>query len=193
MSVIAPRHSGDASRSASGAGWAGFARRVGYAAALLPASLATMGAVAVGRPDGARAWWARAGRPDPVERTTREPGPGRLLAHAFLCLPLGLLAVVPVGMEVLFVLRGVLYPLVDRGPYDHSWGGPTVGGAWLAHFVIALPFALAALGSLWLLDRLHARLAGRLWGRRVGAAPVVTAAVAAAAGFALVVAWTHQL
>jgi hypothetical protein len=110
-----------------------------------------------------------------------------------LCVPLGLLALIPLGCEVLFVLRGVFYPLVDRGPYDHSWGGPSVGGAWLAHFGVGVPLAVAGVGVLWLLGRLHSRLAGWVWGREVGLGPFITMAAALVGGVALVIAWIHQL
>ncbi|MGW8761066.1 hypothetical protein ACWGN5_01060 [Streptomyces sp. NPDC055815] len=156
--------------------------------------MVTVGAVVAGRSDWARAWWARVDAPDPaLPAASRRPGAGRLLAHALVCVPLGLLALIPVGIEVLFVLRGVLYGLVDQGPYDHSWGGPTMAGAWITHFLVALPFAAAGLGALWLLDRLRSRLAGQLWGRRVGAGPVFALLVSSAAGVLLVIAWIHQL
>ncbi|WP_369148851.1 hypothetical protein [Streptomyces sp. R44] len=196
MSFLAARRARNsrASGSASPARTARFARRVGYAAALLPAAVVTVGAVVAGRSDRARAFWARVDEPDPaLPAVARRPGAGRLLAHALVCVPLGLLALIPVGIEVLFVLRGVLYGLVDQGPYDHSWGGPTLAGAWITHFLVALPFAAAGLGALWLIDRLRSRLAGRLWGRRVGAGPVFALLVSSAAGVVLVIAWIHQL
>ncbi|MEU2236776.1 hypothetical protein [Streptomyces vietnamensis] len=184
------RSSGPGSRVAP----ARAASRAGYAAALLPASVVTLGAVAAGRADRARAWWARAaGQQSSALSSARQPGTWRLLAHALLCVPLGLLALIPVGIEVLFVLRGVLYGLVDQGPYDHSWGGPSLAGAWVVHFLVALPFAAAGLGALWLLGGLHARLAGGMWGRRVGAGPVLALLLSSAAGIALVIAWIHQL
>ncbi|MFF0428330.1 MULTISPECIES: hypothetical protein [unclassified Streptomyces] len=196
MSFLASRRARDERPSGSGSRVlpARFARRVGYAAALLPAAVLTPAAVAVGRTDRARAWWARAGEQEPAARSSpRQPGPWRLLAHALLCVPLGLVALVPVGIEVLFVLRGVLYPLVDHGPYDHSWGGPTWGGAWVVHFLVALPFAAAALGVLWLLNRLHARLAGGMWGLRVGPWPALALLGSSVAGTVFVIAWIHQL
>lgn len=192
MSLEASQRAGNASGSGSAA--RRFARRAGYATVLLPASVATVGAVAIGRTDRARGWWARAGEQGPAARTpSGQPGAARLLAHAALCVPLGLLALIPVGIEILFVFRGVLYPLVDRGPYDHSWGGPSVGGAWLAHFVVSVPFAVAGVGALWLLGLLHTRLAGRLWGRPAGFGIFVAAAAASVCGVGAVIAWIHQL
>ncbi|MGW1122459.1 hypothetical protein ACWD5B_36000 [Streptomyces tanashiensis] len=196
MSFLASRRTRDERRRGSGSPVvpARFASRVGYAAALLPAAVVTLGALAAGRAERAGAWWARAGEQDPTTLAPeRRPGAWRLVAHALVCVPLGLLALVPVGIEVLFVLRGVLYPLVDHGPYDHSWGGPSMAGAWAVHFLAALPFAAAGLGALWLLARLHTRLAGRLWGRRAGAGPVLALLVSSVAGVLLVIAWIHQL
>jgi hypothetical protein len=48
------------------------------------------------------------------------------------------------------VRSGILYPLFDAGNLHNSWGGPTLAGAWAAHFalgigvllVISFPFAL---------------------------------------------------
>ncbi|KJY29463.1 hypothetical protein VR44_22860 [Streptomyces katrae] len=96
-------------------------------------------------------------------------------------------------MQVLFVLRGMLYPVVQAGPYTNAWGGPSLAGAWLAHFGVGLLSAVVGLGVLWSLNRLHARLAGGMWGRRVGVWPVLAVAAASAAGMMLVVAWTHQI
>lgn len=82
--------------------------------------------------------------------------------------------------------RGVLFGLVDRGPYDHSWGGPTRGGAWLAHFAVAA----AGLALLWCVAYLDDRLGARfVRGERTGAWVLL----ACAAGAVFVVAWVHQL
>jgi hypothetical protein len=48
------------------------------------------------------------------------------------------------------VPNGILYPLFDSANLNHSWGGPTLAGAWAVHLalglalllVVALPFAL---------------------------------------------------
>jgi hypothetical protein len=105
---------------------------------------------------------------------------------------LGTLALLPVGLEVFFVGRGVLYGVVDQGPYDHAWGGPTRAGAWLAHFGIGLLFAAAGLALLWCIAQLHRKLGARCCGKRTGACVVPTAVLAAAAGVVLVLAGLHQ-
>ncbi|MEU3911500.1 hypothetical protein [Streptomyces sp. NPDC029721] len=197
MAAIAPHHrttAATAARPRPGVLRSRFVRRVGHAALLLPAVLGTAGAVVVGRADAARRWWARSGELGAAARAGHAgPGGARLLAHSLLCLPLGLLALIPLGMQVLFVLRGMLYPVVQAGPYTNAWGGPSLAGAWLAHFGVGLLSAVVGLGVLWSLNRLHARLAGGMWGRRVGVWPVLAVAAASAAGMMLVVAWTHQI
>ena len=207
MSAIASRRTADSTRTAvgsdadsgSGSGAkirrSGFVRQIGYGAALFPASLATLGAALVGRPSGVRRWWARASGQDAAvqQGSGRQPGRLRLLGHALLCLPLGLMSLIPIGVEVLFILRGVFYGLVDDGPYNNSWGGPTRAGAWAAHFAIALPIAIAGLGALWVLNRLQTRLAGGMWGRKVGAAPFLISGVLMVGSVALFISWIHQL
>ena len=84
------------------------------AAVLLPVSLAEFSAALAG------------GRPPPA----------RGLAHAGMGIVLGTLSLLPVGLEVFFVVLGVLYGVIDQGPYGSAWGGPTRAGAWLAHFGI---------------------------------------------------------
>ena len=43
------------------------------------------------------------------------------------------------GLVTLLVARGLFYGLIDDGPYDTSWGGPTLAGAWAAHALISVP------------------------------------------------------
>jgi hypothetical protein len=51
-------------------------------------------------------------------------GPRRLgrMLHAGTGILLGALSLLAVGLEVFFVVRGVLYGVVDQGPYTRSWG-----------------------------------------------------------------------
>src|SRR5262249_25928813 len=148
--MIGPRMSGADSRQQPPAR-AG--RRAGadivHAAVLLPASLAEFAAALAG------------GRPPRARR----------LLHAGMGIVLGTLSLLPVGLEVFFVVRGVLYGVVDQGPYDNAWGGPTRAGAWLAHFGIGLLSAAAGLALLWCIAQLHRKLGARwLRGERTGAA-----------------------
>jgi hypothetical protein len=165
---------------------------VGYCAGLAAVSLAGLVAVAVGRAGLAAAWSGRWQRRlgDPV------PQPDRALpvfGNAVVGLLLGVLALLPLGVEVLLVARGALYGLVDRGPYDHSWGGPTRSGAWLAHFLVALPFGAAGLVALYGLARLHRRWTARLAGQPGAAWTLPVILAAGAAGTALFIAWLHQI
>src|SRR5262249_52471148 len=122
------------------------------------------------------------------------PPRGRRLLHSGMGILLGTLSLLPVGLEVFFVARGVLYGVVDQGPYDNAWGGPMRAGAWLAHFGIGLLFAAAGLALLLCIAQLHRKLGARwLRGERTGAWVVPTAVIAAAAGVVLVLAWLHQV
>jgi hypothetical protein len=113
--------------------------------------------------------------------------------HAMGSLLLGVMAVVPLGVEVLWLLRAVLYGFVDSGPYDHSWGGPTRGGAWVAHFLIGTPEALAGLAALAGIAALHQRLTAALDGVRTPRWLMPTVVAAGLATALLFVAWTRQL
>jgi|SRR5829696_846572 len=159
-----------------------FLRDLGQGAALLPLGLVAGAAVLAGRPAAAaRRLGARVG------------SPARMLLAAAATALLGLLALVPLGVEVLAVLRGLLYGLVDPGPYATSWGGPTRTGAWLAHAAVAVPLAAAGLVALRLLAGLHRRLVARLDGRPAPAWTVPATLLAVAAGSTLVLAWARQI
>jgi hypothetical protein len=106
---------------------------------------------------------------------------------------LGVFALIPLSIVVLVVLRGLLYGLVDPGPYANAWGGPTRAGAWLAHAAIGLPLGVAALLALRLLAGLHRRLVARLTGRPAPAWTIPVTLLVAVAGVALITAWTRQI
>ena len=38
---------------------------------------------------------------------------------------------------------GIFYPLFDSANLDHSWGGPTLAGAWAVHLALGLGLLLA--------------------------------------------------
>lgn len=103
-----------------------------------------------------------------------------------------------VGWFLLFLLalssaRGPFYGFVDPGPYDHSWGGPGLAGAWLTHagvWALTLPlFAALLVGLGELAARTSAHLLG---GRRSAWAPAVAVLVVLAGAF-FARAWVHQL
>jgi hypothetical protein len=58
-----------------------------------------------------------------------------------------------------FVARGVLYPVFGADHLAQSWGGPSLVGAWLAHFVQGPPLLLFLTVVLWPVRRRQARTA----------------------------------
>nr|WP_296073484.1 hypothetical protein [uncultured Actinoplanes sp.] len=172
-----------------------FARSAVYCALLIPVGTAALLAVLAGRAGVAVSWWRRLRTgllrvaPAPAGR----PGPAAVLRHAVASILLGAVALVPLGVQVLMLLRGVLYGLVDRGPYDHSWGGPGRAGAWLAHFLVGVPMSLAGLAALVGIAALHQRLTGSLDGARSSRWLAPVTVVVGLAGALFVVAWSRQL
>ncbi|MET8231065.1 hypothetical protein ABZS77_10355 [Micromonospora sp. NPDC005298] len=169
-------------------------RSLAYCATLIPVALLTLVTAPTG---GAVARWRSLrtrllGMP-PAAVTGRRPGPVAVLGHAVLSLLLGAVALLPLGVELLMVLRGVLYGLVDRGPYDSSWGGPTRAGAWLAHFLVGLPLSVAGLAALIGIAAVHQRLTAGLDGEPRPRWLIPTTLLTAFAGALLFVAWTHQI
>ncbi|MET7668433.1 hypothetical protein [Micromonospora luteifusca] len=172
-------------------------RSLAYCATLIPVALLALVTAPVGGAGAAAARWRalRTGLLGAAPTTTpsRRPGPLAVLGHALLSLLLGAVALLPLGVELLMVLRGVLYGVVDSGPYDHSWGGPTRAGAWLAHFLVGLPLSAAGLAALIGIAAVHQRLTRRLDGERGPLWLIPTALLMALAGALLFVAWTHQI
>ncbi|WP_203963676.1 hypothetical protein [Actinocatenispora thailandica] len=159
----------------------------GRGALLLPRALVALAATLTGRAQLASRLLHR----DAVDAAGA--GAAQRIRAALAGLVLGVLALLPVGAVVLCVARGLCYGLVDRGPYDHSWGGPTMAGAWAAHFAISLPFLALGLLALAGLDGLHRQLAAPLAGRRTPAWAVLVALVGCVAGALLFVAWLRQI
>ncbi len=105
----------------------------------------------------------------------------------------GLLGLIPLAMIALGVARGAFYGLVDHGPYDNAWGGPSKQGAWAAHFAISVPVVVVGMLALVGLAALHRRWRRWLGGER-GCRWVLPVTVLLYAGAALLVrAWIHQL
>ncbi|MFI7544943.1 hypothetical protein [Actinoplanes sp. NPDC049599] len=171
-------------------------KRAVYCVALLPLALGSLLAVFAGRSPVAVRWWSRlrsgllgGTAPAPVP----PPGPLVVAGHALLTVLLGLTALIPLGLILAFVVRGVCYGLVDPGPYDHSWGGPSRAGAWAAHFLIGLPIAVVALLLLAGLAAVHDRLSGLLAGRRPARWVLPVSLTAPLPAVLFFVAWLHQL
>jgi hypothetical protein len=165
-----------------------------YCAALLPLAVAALVAVPVGRARTAAGWWLRL-RARLLGTTEQRGRPGALVVagHAVLSLLLGVVALVPFGILLAFVFRGVFYGLVDHGPYDTSWGGPTRAGAWVAHFLVGLPMAAAAVLLLAGIALLHGRLSALLAGRRPAPWVLAVAVLLPLPAVAFFIAWLHQI
>ncbi|MEU7676324.1 hypothetical protein AB0C42_16115 [Micromonospora taraxaci] len=172
-------------------------RSLAYCAALIPVAVFALVTAPLGRSGAAVARWRTLRtwllRLPSTAPPGRRPGMVAVLGHAGLSLLVGAVALLPIGVEVLMVLRGVLYGVVDPGPYDNSWGGPSRGGAWLAHFLVGLPLAAAGLAALIGIAAVHQRLTGRLDGERSPLWLLPTVLLMAVAGALLFVAWTHQI
>jgi len=153
----------------------GFWRQLGAAVALSPVGLYALVTAIGGRSKG------------------QGSGRGRLMGHAVLTVLLGVLALIPVGILALGVARGLLYGFVDSGPYDTSWGGPSMAGAWLAHFGVSLPFDAAAIGLLYGLAALHRRMTAPLRGERRPVWVLPTVLLSCVAAVLFLVAFVHQL
>jgi hypothetical protein len=99
-----------------------------------------------------------------------EPAPrgmaGRVLAHTVLSLPLNLVSLALAVYLWSLVPANLAYPLRPgtMDSYQHSWGGPSLAGAWAVHAaggVVALfatPWVVK--GITWLQGRLTRRLLG---------------------------------
>ncbi|WP_410822359.1 hypothetical protein [Micromonospora sp. 050-3] len=172
-------------------------RSLVYCATLVPVAVLTLVTAPLGGAGAAAARWRALrtgllGMP-PTAVPARRPGTVAVLGHALLSLLVGAVALLPLGVELLVVLRGVLYGLVDSGPYVGAWGGPTRAGAWLAHFLIGLPMAAAGLAALIGIAAVHQRLTRRLDGERGPLWLLPTVLLMALAGALLFVGWTRQI
>lgn len=75
-------------------------------------------------------------------------------------LPVNLLAfVLTAPFWLLFLTRGFLYPVFGANNLEHSWGGPTLAGAWLAHWIQGPPALIVITVILWPIGRFQARQA----------------------------------
>jgi hypothetical protein len=91
---------------------------------------------------------------------------GRVLAHTVLSLPLNLASLALTVYLWSLVPANLAYPLRPgtMDSYQHSWGGPTLAGAWAVHaaggvvFLFVTPWIVKAI--TWLQGRLTRRLLG---------------------------------
>lgn len=167
-----------------------------YCALLFPVAIGAVVASLFGQPQTAAGWWrwlrTRVLGAPPVQAMPRR-GVLAVMGHTLVSLLLGAVALVPLGIGALFILRSLLYGLVDRGPYTESWGGPTRAGAWLAHFLVGLPLAVGGLLALAGIAAVHQRLSGALDGERRAPWVVPVALGISLFGGLFVIAWLQQL
>lgn len=112
-------------------------------------------------------------------------GAGRVVrgaVHSVAALPLQILsAALAAAFWAVFLARGVCYPLAEWGnDVSASWGGPTMAGAWAAHFGVGLPTGAVVLPLVALLVTAQRRIAVRLLGGAAAdAAPAAASRVGA--------------
>lgn len=132
------------------------ARRTGYAALALPISITLLLAIPLGK-----AATIRRLKSALAERLLRVPtadtGSLRMLVRS---LPADVLAFILVAPAWgVFLVNGVLYPVFDADHLERSWGGPTLAGAWVAHFIQGPPLILVITLLLWPISRWQAAVA----------------------------------
>ncbi|WP_433648759.1 hypothetical protein ACQP2C_17305 [Micromonospora zamorensis] len=172
-------------------------RSLAYCATLVPVAVLALVTAPLGGAGATVARWRALrtgllGMP-PTAVPVRRPGTVAVLGHALLSLLLGAVALLPLGVQLLMVLRGALYGVVVSGPYTDAWGGPTRAGAWLVHFLVGLPVAAAGLAALIGIAAVHQRLTRRLDGERGPRWLIPAVLLMALAGVLLFVAWTRQI
>jgi hypothetical protein len=93
-------------------------------------------------------------------RDSRVPLRYRLASLPFDLVSFALLA----PSWAIFIARGVLYPIFGADHLEQSWGGPSLIGAWLAHFIQGPPLLLIITFILWPVRKQQARIATRYLG-----------------------------
>jgi len=91
---------------------------------------------------------------------------GRVVAHAVLSLPLNLVSLALTAYLWSLVPANFAFPLRPgtMDSYQHSWGGPTLAGAWAVHAVGGLVFLFATPWIVKAITWLQGRFARRLLG-----------------------------
>lgn len=97
---------------------------------------------------------------DPASPPGAPPSRGRVMVYSLASLPLNLVSFALIAAAwSIFVTRGFLYPVFAGNDLEHSWGGPTLAGAWLVHWLIGPPMVAAVAAILVPITRAQARLA----------------------------------
>jgi hypothetical protein len=115
----------------------------------------------------------------------------RASAHSVLAVTVCLLAWFLAFLATVSAVRGIAYPLIAADDLEHSWGGPTLAGAWAVHAlaVLLLPGWLALIAGLGVLQ---VRLSHQLLGRAGPWWPVPVSLLLGVAGVLFFIAWLHQ-
>ena len=141
-----------------------------YVLLALPVSLVSVPLVLLGRHQAAarlqrglaRKYLAlRIDEPAPRERA------GRVLAHTMLSLPINLVSLALTVYLWSLVPANLAYPLRPgtMDSYQHSWGGPSLAGAWADHAAAGLVLLFATPWVVRAVASVQGRLARRLLGR----------------------------
>lgn len=165
-----------------------------YLALLLPTAVAAV-VTSLFAPDQTYRRWTRlsAGKQGAAPRGARVGTRGRLLGHAVASVFVGLVGWVLLAMIGLMIARGALYGVVDRGPYDNAWGGPSRAGAWLTHFAISVPIAAVAVVLVVGVANLHLRMTRPLHGEAMPRWTVPVVLVMCGAASLFLVGWVQQI
>jgi hypothetical protein len=141
-----------------------------YALVALPVGLAGLitglfgGAAPVGRAQRALAR-RLLGVPVRDAETSPRREAGQVIRYSLAGLPAGLVSFALLGPAwAVFIARGVLYPVFGADHLDRSWGGPSLAGAWVVHFIQGPPLLFVLTLVLWPVSRHQARLARRHFG-----------------------------
>jgi len=119
---------------------------------------------------------------------------GRVVTQALLTSTIGVLCWLLVALAGPNTVRNVLlYPFTDGDEVARAWGGPTLGGAWAVHAVLAVLLLPLALWLLRGLTGLQGRLAARLLGTDHTRWVLPVAILVATVGLVMVRAFLNQL
>jgi hypothetical protein len=101
-----------------------------------------------------------------IEEPAHHERPDRVLAHAVLSLPLNLVLLALTVYLWLLVPANLAYPLRPgtMDSYQHSWGGPSLAGAWAVHAAVGVVFLFVTPWIVKAITWLQGRLARRLLG-----------------------------
>jgi hypothetical protein len=141
-------------------------RRTTYILLTLPLSLVAVPVALLGGYRMAARWQRGLAHRYLGLRVDQPPTAPRVVAHALLSLPLNLASLALVAYLWVGVVVNLAYPLRPGAmdSYQHSWGGPTLAGAWAVHaagglgFLLVTPWVVRA--ATWLQGRLVLRLLG---------------------------------